>query len=197
MLLGKLLNQIVFVYQGPLELPILPWPQTNEGTFCGSLEYLSPNIRTFVQRYFYRCHWKGKGLRWYEQGPRYTFDIHYQLPNGKTGLGSKNRNQGVSNFKITELESKSTMYENLYEVPKWMINHEDIEYEALFLGGLFSDVSINMVEITKICDNLTPQTSFDWFGSDEFETIGLEDSSSSSSYLLVDQETMNFTLIPE
>lgn len=81
-----------------------------------------------------------------------------------------------------------------------MKNLEDIESEALFLGGLLSNVSINMVKIMKICDNLTPQTRFDWSGSDEFdesEIISLEDSSSSSSYLLVDQEITDFTLILE
>jgi len=65
-----------------------------------------------------------------------------------------------------------TTYENLSKIPKWMTNQDDIESKTLFLGGLFSNISINMVEIVEICDNLMPQMNFDLFESDEFETIG-------------------------
>ena len=53
-----------------------------------------------------------------------------------------------------------------------MKNQDDIECKMLSLGGLFFVISINMVEIVEICDNLMPQMNFDLFESDEFETIG-------------------------
>ena len=57
--LGKVPNQIISIYIGPIEPPILPLPQPHEGVFCYSLEYLSPYVRSFFQRYFDRCQWKG------------------------------------------------------------------------------------------------------------------------------------------
>lgn len=52
-----------------------------------------------------------------------------------------------------------------------MINQDNLELAMLPLGGLFYDMSIDMVEIMKIYDNLVHQIEFDWFKSDEFETI--------------------------
>ena len=55
-LLGQFPNQMLFIYHGTIEPPILPLPQINEGIFCNSLEYLSSDARLFIQRYFDRCH---------------------------------------------------------------------------------------------------------------------------------------------
>jgi len=68
-LLGEKPNQIVFVYAGidkPNTQPIL---KISEEPFSNPLNYLSPHARSFVQRYFDNCHWKGYGLGRYEQGP--------------------------------------------------------------------------------------------------------------------------------
>jgi len=78
-----------------------------------------------------------------------------------------------------------------------MINQDDMDSKMLSFKGLFFNVSINMVEIMKICDNITHKMNFVWYGSDEFEIIGSKTSKSSSSEFLVDEENANFTLIPE
>lgn len=78
-----------------------------------------------------------------------------------------------------------------------MINQDDLKLEMLPLGGLFSDMSINMVEIMEICDNLMHQIEFDWSESDEFEIIGSKTPSNHFSHFLVDEKIVDFTLIPE
>lgn len=78
-----------------------------------------------------------------------------------------------------------------------MINQDNLEPKILPLGGLFSNMSINMVEIMKICDNLVHQIEFDWSKSNEFEIIGLETSSNPFSHFLIDEKIMDFTLILE
>lgn len=75
---GKVPNQTLFAYIGPIETPLISLPQPHEGSFCNLLEYLSPYVRSFIQRYFNRCQWKGWGLGQYKQGPRYKIKIYYQ-----------------------------------------------------------------------------------------------------------------------
>jgi len=73
-----------------------------------------------------------------------------------------------------------------------------VEYETLYLERLFLNyVSTNMVEIIEISDEVSEKVSFNWSGSDEFESLSPISSSSSSSYLLVDEDIVDFKLIFE
>lgn len=64
--LGNAPNQTLFVYVVIDEPILIPMPKPSEGTFCNSLEYISPSIQSFFQWYFLRCQWKGCGIGWYE-----------------------------------------------------------------------------------------------------------------------------------
>ena len=84
-----------------------------KGLFCNSIYYLSPFIQSFIQKYFYRCQWKGYGLEFYEKGPSYTIDVYYQLPINKSGLGYKGNNKDHSIMEVVDLELESLDYEDL------------------------------------------------------------------------------------
>lgn len=78
-----------------------------------------------------------------------------------------------------------------------MVNQDDLESEMLSLEGSLYDISINMVEIIEICDNLMHEIEFDQFGSDELETIGSKTLRNPFSHLLINEKIIDFLLIPK
>lgn len=77
-----------------------------------------------------------------------------------------------------------------------MVNQREIELDIPIPEYLFHNiVSINMVEIEEIYDGVLEKLSFDWFGSDEFESSSLVSSSNSSSCFMVNKDTVEFSLI--
>lgn len=112
--LGREPNQTLFVYVGAEEPKSIPLLEPNEGVFCNTLDYLSPFVQSFVQKYFLRCHWKGYDHGCYEQGPRYMIDIYYQLLIDKIGLGYKEKkNQYL--VEIVDIELETLDYEELVQ----------------------------------------------------------------------------------
>jgi len=131
----------------------IPLPIPNEGVFCSSLEYLSPFVKNFVKKYFHRCQWKGHGLGYYEQGPRYVIDIYYHQPKEKTSLGYNEKSKNQSTMKIVNLELEILDYEELVQDYEWESSQSETKYEISIPKHLFSYViSINMVQIEEIIE---------------------------------------------
>ena len=111
-------------------------------------------------------------------------------------MGYKSKNQKEFGCKIVELEPKNIGYEKSCEKSKGIISQDNVEHETLSLERLFPNiVSSNMVEIVETYHEVLEKIYFHWSRSDEFETSSPISSSSSSSYFMVDEDTVDFTLI--
>ena len=141
----------MFVYEGidkPDEQPI---PKINKETFCNTLDYFSPYVWSFVQWYFDKCHWKGHGLGWYEQGPRHVIDIYYQMPIDKTWLGYKRKMKYNSNKHMIELQPENLTYEQSLHLYHLLKSNDDSMFDKLIPNYLFNnDISIDIVQIEQV-----------------------------------------------